>query len=835
MKRKSFDVSLSTVLNMLLLVSVALLLASGVLLVREKLMRNTHEMGMSLAKSYAIETELRLDDYRKALGIGRQYVEEMELAGTPTGEIHEWIRDYSNKLLEIFDGHKVDPYAVIGDEIVSSKPWIVEEDYDYRTKEWYQDTIEAGGEAIFTDVYEDAVTGRMVFSVCQLIPSSGDILAIDIYLDDTEKPVSGKNHLFLLDTKGKFIYSPLEEQQEEAVSAYMDELLAGVENGSLLEYNTVIRGPEGLERGVYYAGMENGWTVIMTIPIEDILMGKQSPVIYLLVVLSIALFLILLGLMIRDVKNKKKMDDDDGTIQILSDSFFAIYRVNFETGAYTAIKKSPDLVEVFPDVGEYSLILNTLKELVHPRAYQEFERNFCIPSIRQRVAENIADYGGDYQRRFRDGYKWINIRTMYKKELAPHEVILCFRDVDVEKQQQLQHIMLLEDALDSAKQSAKAKTTFFSNMSHDMRTPLNAIIGFSALALQSPGDCSKHREYMKKIEFSAKLLLNLINDILEVSRMEAGRSALDSKAFQLRDYMTEIVELFQTQAVQETKKFEVELDIRDEVVKGDPFKISQILNNILSNAFKYTNKGDSIRLKVRQSGSRKGSKYQFIVSDTGIGMSEEFVSHIFDPYARETHFLVKAAIGTGLGMSIVKNLVEQMGGEISVESRLGEGSRFTVTIPLETVAEAEPEPEKSTEANVGMKELSGRKILVAEDNELNMEIVTELLTMNGIEVVQAYDGKEALELFRTAEPYSIDAILMDMQMPVMDGCEAARAIRQLEKPDAASIPIIAVTANAFAEDIARTASAGMNCHIAKPIDFEVLRQTLADCLQSCER
>lgn len=531
MKRKSSVVSLNMVLNIVLLVLVALLLASGVLLVREKLMRNTHEMGISLAKSYAIETELRLDDYLKALSLGKQYVEQMELESASTEEIHEWIRDYSSKLMELFDGHKVDPYAVLDGEIVSSKPWTVEEGYDYHTKEWYQETIQADGEPIFTDVYEDAVTGRMVFSVCQMLSNSGDVLAIDIYLDDTEtEPMTGNNHLFLLDTKGNFIYSPLEGQQEDAaVSTYMEELWEGVKDGSLLSYNTVIRGPEGLERGVYYVGVDNGWTVIMTIPIQEILMGEQSPIVYFLVILSIVLFLILLGMIIRNIKNNKKMDADDSTIQILSDSFFAIYRINFETGTYTAIKKSPDLVDVFPKEGDYSLILNKLKELVHPRTYQEFEKNFCIPSIRQRVAENIPDYGGDYQRCFRDRYKWINIRTMYKKELAPHEVILCFRDVDAENNSSCSICCCCQDALDTAKQSAKAKTAFFSNMSHDMRTPLNAIIGFSTLAQQSPEDAVKQQEYMKKIEFSAKQLLNLINDILEVSKMEAGRSVLGFK------------------------------------------------------------------------------------------------------------------------------------------------------------------------------------------------------------------------------------------------------------------------------------------------------------------
>lgn len=830
--KKRWNVSLHTILNIILLVLVSLLLVFSVVLVREKLMRNTYEMGGVLARGYAAEAELRLDDYLKALNLGKQYIEQMEQEGAAIEEIHGWIRDYSVKLTEIFDGQKINPFAVLEGEIVSSESWIAGEDYDYRNSAWYQETIQADGNPVFSDVYEDTVTGEMVFSICQMLTKSGDVLAIDIYIEEMETRLPENYHFFLLDSEGNFVFSaPSGWQEDVAETAYVDHLLDGLKDGSLLAYNSTIQDPEGLNRGVYHAQMENGWTVIMTIPIQDILMGEQSPIVYFLAALSVILFLILLGMIIRDMRNRKRISADGSTIQILSDSFFAVYRVNFETETYVAVKTSPDLVDVFPKEGDYSLVLNKVKELVHPRTYQAFEKNFCISSIRQRVAENIPDYGGDYQRRFGDRYKWINIRTIYKKELAPHEVILCFWDVDMEKQQQLQHMALLQDALNTAKRSINAKAAFFSNMSHDMRTPLNAIIGFSSLAQMSPEDCVKQQEYMKKIEFSAKQLLNLVNDILEVSKMEAGRSVIDSKVFNLREYTAETSDMFRMQAVQESKEFSTELDIQNDLVKGDPFKINQILNNILSNAFKYTNMGDKIRLEIRQLDSRNHSKYQFIISDTGIGMSEEFVERLFEPYARETHFSVKPTVGTGLGMTIVKNLVGQINGEIIVESKLGEGSCFTVTIPLETVAEEVSVPEKDASAQTQMSELSGRRILVAEDNELNMEIATELLEMNGIEVLQAHNGEEAVELFQAAAAYSIDAILMDMQMPVMDGCEAAMAIRKLKRPDASRVPIIAVTANTFTEDIAKTANAGMNGHIPKPIDFELLRKKLIEYLQ----
>ncbi len=244
----------------------------------------------------------------------------------------------------------------------------------------------------------------------------------------------------------------------------------------------------------------------------------------------------------------------------------------------------------------------------------------------------------------------------------------------------------------------------------------------------------------------------------------------------------------------------------------------------LSNAFKYSEPGDRVTLAVKQFDFQQHSKYQFTVEDTGIGMSEQFLHHIFDPYAREARFSVQSVTGTGLGMPIVKSLVQQMSGEITVESTLGKGSCFTVTLPLKTVQAAASEAPARKETTA---DLAGRRVLLAEDNELNMEIAAELLTMSGMEVVQAVNGAEAVERFQASPLGSIQVILMDMQMPVMDGCQAARAIRALDRPDAATVPIIAVTANAFAEDIAKTTEAGMNGHISKPIDFAVLSRTMA--------
>lgn len=297
--------------------------------------------------------------------------------------------------------------------------------------------------------------------------------------------------------------------------------------------------------------------------------------------------------------------------------------------------------------------------------YQEFALSFSLESIRQRVNENIADFGGDYRRRFGDTYKWVNIRTLYDGKLAPDEVILCFRDVDMEKRQQMQHTLVLQEALDAAKKSTKAKSIFFSSMSHDMRTPLNAIIGFSQLAQKEPEDPEKLRGYLKKIEFAGNQLLTLINDILEISRLESGSNTLESRTFDLRKCVEEHAGIFAAQALEEGKTLTLDFDMRSSLVQGDEFKIGQILNNLLSNAFKYSEPGASVRLEVRQFDFQQHSKYQIVVEDTGLGMSQGFLEHLFEPYARETHFATKSTTGTGWECPSSKSLVQQMTGEIS--------------------------------------------------------------------------------------------------------------------------------------------------------------------------
>lgn len=833
MKFLKKNLSPNTIMSLLLLVVFSALLGMGVLLVRTKLLQNTQNLGMSLAQSYGAEEEMYLERYRQYLELGSAYVEDLWQQGESADEIQQWLHDYFQKLIAIVGENTFDAYAVLDDSIIAANPWEGDGTYDYQDTEWYTKAVEADGGIVFTGAYQDAVTGRMVITAARKFRFSDDVMAMDLYPESFQKNEGRKNlpedtSLYLCDENGTLIYSSTKwDVPYEELQFYTNQLLKGIRDGSLFAYDASFKDPAGTVRGVYYYIMDNGWTVVLTIPFESVLMGESNVTIWVMVVISAILFLILAGMVIRDIIQSKRMKLAGNTIKILGDSFYAIYRVNYRSGTYAAIKSSDDLPQKLPDSGNYTVLLNTLRDLVETNTYEEFEKSFSLESIRQRVASNVADYGGDFQRRFGNVYKWVNIRTLYAPELAPDEVILCFREVDIEKRQQMQRTIILQEALETAKKNTKAKSAFFSNMSHDLRTPLNAIIGLSGLARQSSGDREKVNDYLGKIEFSGRQMLTLVNDILELSRLESGRNTLEYHEFDLCQCMEDIISVFREVALQENKVMHLQMDLTNTRVLGDPVRLGQILNNLISNAIKYSDAGAKIDISVRQFDFQQHSKYQFVVEDTGFGMSKSFLEHIFDPYTRETHFSPKIITGTGLGMPIVKSLVQQMSGEITVESTLGKGSRFTVTIPMSAVEHEEEETELLAKDEPPMS-LEGKQILLAEDNDLNMEIATEILQMQGVKVIQCWNGSEAVAAFQSAAPFAIDAVLMDMQMPVMDGCAAAQAIRKLDKPDAMSVPIIAVTANAFAEDIAKTTEAGMNAHISKPIDFDILCKTLAE-------
>ena len=386
------------------------------------------------------------------------------------------------------------------------------------------------------------------------------------------------------------------------------------------------------------------------------------------------------------------------------------------------------------------------------------------------------------------------------------------------------------EALQTAENANKAKTDFLSNMSHDIRTPMNAIIGMTSLIRHDAGNKAKVIEYADKIDISSQHLLGIINDILDMSKIEAGKTVFKYTDFSMPDLIEELNTIFQPQIAERNQTLMViKENIRHEWVNGDQVHLMQIFSNLLSNAVKYTQEGGKIQFLVEECETKSSvyAKYRFLVSDNGMGMSADFKETIFDPFTRAEGSVTNKIQGTGLGMAITRNLVEAMGGTIDVESELGQGSCFEVLIDLriaEDKSVSSTVQEEKNEQNDNI--FQGMRFLCAEDNELNAEILTELLKIEGAECTICENGEEILKTFEKSAPGDYDMILMDVQMPVMNGYEATEAIRRSSHELAKKIPIIAMTANAFSEDIQHSLAAGMNAHVSKPVEMRVLEKTI---------
>ena len=386
------------------------------------------------------------------------------------------------------------------------------------------------------------------------------------------------------------------------------------------------------------------------------------------------------------------------------------------------------------------------------------------------------------------------------------------------------------EALQTAENANKAKTDFLSNMSHDIRTPMNAIIGMTSLIRHDAGNKAKVIEYADKIDISSQHLLGIINDVLDMSKIEAGKTVFKYTDFSILDFITELNTIFHSQIDEKNQTLIIiKENIRHEWVNGDQVHLMQIFSNLVSNAVKYTQEGGKIQFLVEECETKSSvyAKYRFLVSDNGMGMSADFKDTIFDAFTRAESSMTNKIQGTGLGMAITKNLVEAMGGTIDVESELSQGSCFEVLIDLRIaedrfVSSAEQAEKDEPAGNV----LKGMRFLCAEDNELNAEILMELLKIEGAECTICENGKRVLEAFEQSAPGDYDMILMDVQMPVMNGYEATKAIRRSSHELAKTIPIIAMTANAFSEDIQHSLAAGMNAHVSKPIEMKVLEKTI---------
>lgn len=405
------------------------------------------------------------------------------------------------------------------------------------------------------------------------------------------------------------------------------------------------------------------------------------------------------------------------------------------------------------------------------------------------------------------------------------QIVMGYRSVDDEIKYELEQKKMLKDALEQAKSSNIAKNTFLSNMSHDIRTPMNAIVGFAALAKKHIDEKGKVQEYLNMIETSSDQLLRLINDVLEISSIEADRIQIEESECSLLDIIQEIQSAIMPRV--SAKNIDLSLNIsglKHYIVFSDRQKLFQILLRLTRNAVKYTEfKGQvSITVKETESTDREYASYQFIVQDNGIGISESFIQHIFEPFERQQNTTLSGIYGTGLGLTITKNIVDMMGGTIEVVSASGQGSTFTISLSLRIQnRQFQPFSPKNQKQKPASEH---RRILLVEDNEINLEIEVELLQDAGFLVETATDGSIAIEKITHSEPGYYNLVLMDIQMPVMDGYHATSAIRRLENPLLANIPIVALSANTLDEDRRKAMECGMNAHLPKPVNMPQLME-----------
>lgn len=543
---------------------------------------------------------------------------------------------------------------------------------------------------------------------------------------------------------------------------------------------------------------------------------------------------------LEEEKRKRLYFEYQNIVQGLSAFYHSVFYVDLNTKTFQAFKAEDDLVKLIGGEDDYGLLRQICSRGIAGRdGRARFERELEISEIRRRIGSGEFIYALEYQRDYGGYCGWMRIHVILaeSQNSVPAKIILAAHSVDEEKEEQEKNRKALLAAYETAKAANEAKSSFLAQMSHDLRTPINAIVGMTAIAASQVQDSEKVADCLKKIDLSSRHLLALVNEVLDLSRIERGKIKLEEESFSLGKLIEDVGVMIRAESEEKGQKLSLNAsDLAHDRLIGDTRSLRQVLLNLLTNAVKYTPDGGRILLNTQEVSQRKPgyASFVFTVEDSGIGMSKDFLDYVFVPFARADDAQVQSIQGNGLGMSIAQKLITAMEGDIQVESELGCGSRFTITLNLR-IDDTCP-GEDAEQAGPGGRERdccgqdrdfpAGKTLLLAEDNDLNMEIAQTLLENMGFAVQGVKNGQEAVNAFEDSEPGTYYAILMDLQMPVMDGYTAARSIRTGSHPQAGTIPIIALTANAFAEDITKTLAAGMNDHVSKPIDCERLLDVL---------
>lgn len=542
-----------------------------------------------------------------------------------------------------------------------------------------------------------------------------------------------------------------------------------------------------------------------------------------------------------DIDHNKKTAS---IISSLSSMFFAAYYINLEKDTFQPVTQVEEVGNVLGDERNYTQGINMYaQKFICPEDREEYLN--CVS--RQNLLNTLRNGQTFIATEYRKMPDEKNQRTWTRATVvlaqtaedgSPRRAVYVAQDVTESKLKEEKNQQALREACEAAERANAAKSDFMSRMSHDIRTPMNAIIGMTEIAVMHIDNRERVLDCLEKITVSSKHLLSLINEVLDMSKIESGKIELSEEEVNLSELIDNLVTIIRPSVQQNNHKLDVHIaNVEHQYVLSDPVRMQQVFMNILGNSVKYTPNGGQLALEVYEKPSDMDGYgcYEFVFTDNGMGMSKEFLEKLFEPFSREGDSRVNKIEGTGLGMAIARSIARKMNGDIIVESELGKGSCFTVQLSLKLVDKVIPgkETEKAAEdeelqvvQSLSKEVLAEKRLLLAEDNELNREIAVELISQTGVAVDSAETGKEALELFEKMPENYYDMIFMDIQMPEMDGYEATAAIRRLPRKDAARIPIIAMTANAFAEDIRKSREAGMNEHLTKPLDIGALMKCL---------
>ena len=523
----------------------------------------------------------------------------------------------------------------------------------------------------------------------------------------------------------------------------------------------------------------------------------------------------------------KQVKKNQQAVHALGTAYYHISRLNLKTKKIELVKRSREMyLDIKDNSADWNPQFEIIKGIIAEPFVQKYMDFFDIQTMAARL-HNKESMSSEFKKKDGSWFLSIVVPQSYDKNRNVTSVLIANRDVTDEKMRELKQEEELREAKLKAECANRAKSSFLFNMSHDIRTPMNAIIGYAELASRHLQETDKLGRYIEKIQICGKELLAMLGNVLDLARIENNKVEMEYTVSNVHECFENCVIMFQQQAESKDQTFSLTEQIMYPYVYMDAPHLSEICLNIISNAIKYTNTGGTISCNVLQKSCEKEDWCDIIITitDNGIGLSEEFQKRIFETFERERNTTLSHIDGSGIGMGITKKLVELMGGTIEVKSKQGEGSTFTVTIPCRKASEEETLAKKNS--NLCNKNcLNGVRILLVEDNEINTEIATELLTEEGCIVETANDGVACIDMIEKADADYYKLILMDIQMPVMNGYDATLAIRKMKDSKKARIPIIAMTANAFAEDIQKVLSVGMNAHVAKPVDMNILVPTM---------